>query len=157
MCIRDRYIQEQIKLQQQQPGNGLIAELIRAEAAGERLSREEMESTILLLLLAGHETTVHLISVSMLYLLQFPRHRERMLESDENANKTVVELLRHSSVVQYGKPRFVTRDMIFHGVELKRVESIMPCVAAANCDPEMFSHPHPVSYTHLTLPTICSV
>ena len=137
-----KYIQQQIREQRTAPRDGLIAELIQAEESGERLSTEELESTVLLLLLAGHETTVHLIGVSILTLLQMPDARKRFLASEENATKTVHELLRHGSVAQYGKPRWVTRDVSFHSVDLKRGEAIMPVVATANYDPAVFENPH---------------
>ena len=137
-----KYIRQQIQSQRASPRDGLIAELIRAEEDGERLSTEELESTVLLLLLAGHETTVHLISVSILALLRMPDVRERFLSSDEHAVKTVQELLRHEAVAQYGKPRWAIRDIRFHGVDIQRGDPIMPVVAAANFDPAVFENPH---------------
>ena len=83
-----------------------------------------------------------MIGVSILQLMQMPDARERFLSSEEDAAKTVHELLRHTAVVQYGKPRWVTRDVDFHSVELKRGEAIMPVVATANYDSAVFERPH---------------
>ena len=137
-----KYIQQQIRAQRSAPRDGLIAELIAAEESGQRLTTEELESTVLLLLLAGHETTVHLIGISILMMLRMPDARVRFLKSEEDARKTVHELLRHASVAQYGKPRWATKDMSFHGVDLKRGDAIMPVIATANYDPAVFANPH---------------
>ena len=137
-----KYIQRQIETQRNSPRDGLIAELIRAEEDGHQLTTEELESTIIILLLAGHETTVHLIGVSILMLLRMPEIREKFLDNDEFAGKTIQEILRYGSVAHYGKPRWVTRDMTFYGVDLKRGEAMMPVIATANYDPTVFAEPN---------------
>ena len=122
-------------------GEGLIAELVRVETKGARISRNEMVSMLFLLLFAGHETTTHLISGSVHELL---KNRELLdwLKADwSRVDLAVEEFLRFISPVQFTKPRFVRRDVDLGGVRLPKGERIMPMLAAANLDPHANAHP----------------
>ncbi len=122
-------------------GSGLIAELIRVEKEGSRLSRDEMVATVFLLLFAGHETTTHLISGSVFELLKQPDLRDWLEEDWNRADLAVEEFLRYLSPVQFSKPRFVRDDMELCGVPLKRGDRIMAMLVAANHDPAANEHP----------------
>ena len=60
-----RYLEEHLEEVRKNGGKGLIAELVRVEEEGGRISRDEMVSMVFLLLFAGHETTTHLIAGSV--------------------------------------------------------------------------------------------
>jgi len=92
-------------------------------------------------LLAGHETTVHLVSNSILTVLQLPKVRRTLLDDWTKVESAVEEMLRYNSPAQFGKPRFVTRDTEFHGQRLSRGEVVMPVLASANYDPARFENP----------------
>jgi len=119
---------------------GLIADLVRAEHQGDRLSHEELIAMIFLLLMAGHETTTHMISASVLALENNPEQKERFL-AGENPELAVEELLRFGSTVQFSKPRLVGQSGDFFGAQLKQGDMIMAGLAAANYDPAVFEHP----------------
>lgn len=157
------YLQSQFELVKKEPRAGLINDLVQAENVGDRLSDDELISMILLLLLAGHETTVHLISNSILTLFQFPDVRNTLTDDESKIAPAVEEVLRYCSVAQIAKPRFVTQDVLFHGQELKRGEVVIPVLASANYDPDRFESPdefqidRPQNY-HLTFgagPHVC--
>ena len=122
-------------------GTGLIAELVRVEKEGGQISRDEMISTVFLLLFAGHETTTHLISGSVFELLRDPALRDWLEEDWGRADLAVEEFLRFISPVQFSKPRWVRDDMELCGVRLKRGERIMAMLVAANMDPAANVHP----------------
>jgi cytochrome P450 PksS len=122
-------------------GEGLIAELVRVEKEGARISRDEMVAMVFLLLFAGHETTTHLISGSVYELLQKPALRDWMEDDWRRADLGVEEFLRFVSPVQFSKPRFVGKDTELCGVELKRGDRIMAMITAANYDPAANEHP----------------
>jgi len=124
-----------------QGGEGLIAELVRVESEGRRISSSEVVAMVFLLLGAGTETTTHLISGSVYELLRDPKLRDWLEEDWSRANLAVEEFLRFVSPVQFTKPRFVRRDVQLDGVQLKEGEKIMAMVAAANLDPEANEHP----------------
>src|SRR5262249_55312508 len=75
-------------------GEGLIGELIRVEKNGSRLSRDEMVSMVFVLLFAGHETTTHLISGSVLELLKNRELRDWLAEDWKRTDLAVEEFLR---------------------------------------------------------------
>jgi cytochrome P450 len=136
-----RYMAERLEAARTEAGAGLIAELLRVEKEGGRISQDEMVAMLFLLLIAGHETTTHLVSGSVFELLRNPGLRD-WLEADwSRANLAVEEFLRFVSPVQFTKPRFVRRDVELGGVRLTKGEKIMPMLAAGNFDPQANEHP----------------
>jgi cytochrome P450 len=136
-----RYLEGQLETVRAKGGTGLIAELVRVEKEGGQISRDEMVAMVFLLLLAGHETTTHLISGSVYELLPNPGLRDWLEQDWSRAGLAVEEFLRFISVVQFTKPRFVRKDIELGGVRLRKGDKIMPMLAAANFDPQ--SNPHP--------------
>jgi cytochrome P450 PksS len=136
-----RYMERHIEAVRRSGGEGLVAELVRVEKSGGRISRDEMVSMLFLLLFAGHETTTHLISGSVYELLRNPGLRD-WLEADwQRANLAVEEFLRFVSPVQFTKPRYVRKNVDIGGVRLKKGDRIMAMLAAANLDPEANEDP----------------
>jgi cytochrome P450 len=135
------YMEERLEAARETGGEGLIAELVRVEEEGGRISRDEMVAMLFLLLFAGHETTTHLISGSVHELLRDPGLRDWLEEDWSRANLAVEELLRFVSPVQFSKPRFVGKDVELGGVRLKKGDKIMPMLAAGNFDPQANEHP----------------
>jgi cytochrome P450 PksS len=135
------YMEERLEAARETGGEGLIAELVRVEEEGGRISRDEMVAMLFLLLFAGHETTTHLISGSVHELLRNPGLRDWLEEDWSRANLAVEEFLRFVSPVQFSKPRFVRKDVKLGGVRLKKGDKIMPMLAAGNFDPQANEHP----------------
>jgi cytochrome P450 PksS len=130
-----RYMESLIETVRESGGTGLIAELVRVENEGGRISRDEMVSMLFLLLFAGHETTTHLISGSAYELMRNPSLRDWLKEDWSRLGLAVEEFLRFISPVQFTKPRYVRRDIELGGVLLKKGDKVMPMIAAANLDP----------------------
>jgi cytochrome P450 PksS len=118
----------------------LIAELVRVEKEGGRISGQEMVAMVFLLLGAGSETTTHLISGSVYELTRAPELRDWLKKDWSRANLAVEEFLRFVSPVQFTKPRFVKRDIEIDGVHLKEGDKIMVMLGAANMDPNAHDH-----------------
>ena len=136
-----RYIERHVEAVRQGGGEGLIAEIVRVEKEGGRISRDEIVSMVFLLLFAGHETTTHLISGSVHELLKNRDLRDWLKADWSRADLAVEEFLRFISPVQVTKPRYVRRDVELGGVRLRRGDRIMAMLAAANMDPQ--ANPHP--------------
>jgi cytochrome P450 len=136
-----KYLRGQFEKVRQDPTTGLITALVEAEQAGDRLSDDELQSMVMLLLLAGHETTVHLVSNSILTMLQLPDVKQALLDDWSKIDAAMEEMLRYNSPAQFSKPRFVTEDTEFHGQFLNRGEVVMPIIGSANCDPARFENP----------------
>lgn len=141
MMAMRRYLETRLKVVRAEGGEGLIAELVRVENAGGRISSEELVAMVFLLLGAGTETTTHLISGSVYELLRDPKLRGWLEEDWSRTNLAVEEFLRFVSPVQFTKPRFVRRNVQLDGVQLKKGDKIMAMIAAANLDPEANEHP----------------
>jgi cytochrome P450 PksS len=129
-----RYLEDRLRDARERGGEGLIAELIRVEKEGGRISGDEMVAMVFLLLGAGSETTTHLISGSVFELLKNPALRDWLEQDWGRANLAIEELLRFVSPVQFSKPRYVRKDVTLDGVPLKKGDKIMVMIAAANMD-----------------------
>ncbi len=136
-----RYIEEQVRAAKQNPRTGLIDELVNLQRDGEDISDDELVAMVFLLLLAGHETTTHLISGAILTLFQHPEQKEMLVKDWSLLDLAVEELLRFVSPVQSTKPRFIRKDCEIDGVRLKAGEIVMPLLVASNFDPEVFDKP----------------
>jgi cytochrome P450 len=136
-----RYLEAYLESARASGGQGLIAELIRVEKDGERISRDEVLAMVFLLLFAGHETTTHLISGSVYELLKNPALSDWLKQDWRRIDVAVEEFLRFISPVQFSKPRFVRQDMDLCGVRLRRGDRIMAMLVAANLDPAANAHP----------------
>jgi cytochrome P450 len=134
------YFTNLIAVRRSRPADDLLTKLTRAEDAGDRLTVEELIATCVLLLVAGHETTVGLISNAMLALL---RNREQYaaLAADPGlAANAVEETLRYDSPVQ------LTGRVARHGIAIDGVEPadgavLLLLLAATGRDPEVFADP----------------
>ncbi len=136
------YGRRQIEAARRNPQPGLIGELVLAEEEGDKLDEAELLSMIVLLLVAGFETTRHLIADAVICLERNPEQKAWLLADPAGRiERAVEELARYASPVQATKPRYVARDTEFGGVRMKRGEIIMAQLAAANCDPAAFEHP----------------
>jgi cytochrome P450 len=135
------YLEDHIEVVRQHGGEGLIADIVRVEREGGRISRDEIVSMVFLLLIAGHETTTHLISGSAYELLKNPHLRDWLVQDWSRVDLAVEEFLRFLSPVQFTKPRYVRKDIELGGVRLKKGDKVMAMLAAANMDPEANSRP----------------
>jgi len=147
MSAMKRYLEQQLHDVRETGGEGLIAELVRVEQEGGRITPEEMVAMVFLLLGAGTETTTHLISGAAFELMREPRLRDWLRADWSRANLAVEEMLRFVSPVQFSKPRFVRQDIELGGVQLKKGEKVMAMLAAANMDPEANEHPDRIDLT----------
>jgi cytochrome P450 PksS len=136
-----RYFERHLETVRRQGGQGLIAEIVRVEKDGGQISPNELVAMVFLLLVAGHETTTHLISGSVYELLKNPELRDWLEQDWSRIDLAVEEFLRFITPVQFTKPRYVRRDIELGGVRVRKGEKIMAMLAAANMDPQ--ANPHP--------------
>jgi cytochrome P450 len=121
------------------PGPELLSQLVLAEEAGDQLSENELLSTAILLLVAGHETTVNLLSGGLLALLEQP-DQLALLRSDPTVVAPAIdELLRFVSPVQR-TGRWILGDIEVGGQLVERGSFVTTLIASANRDPDVFEH-----------------
>ncbi|MBT2399415.1 cytochrome P450 [Streptomyces sp. ISL-100] len=135
------YLRDLIAVRREQPGQDLISALIAAhEEGGDRLSEQEMISTCVLLLNAGHEATVNTTANGWWTLL---RHPEQLaaLRADHGLLPTAVEeLLRYDTPLQLFE-RWVLDDIEVGGTVIPRGSEVALLFGSANRDPAAFARP----------------
>lgn len=135
------YLGQLFVKQRHQPQAGLIAALLQAEEQGDRLSEDELYSTVLLLIFAGYETTVKLISTGLLALLQHPDQLEHLKATPSLIGSAIEELLRYTTPFDRAKMRFAAEDVELGGQLIRRGESITVLLNGANRDEQHFPDP----------------
>jgi len=134
------YFFELLAERRRSPGDDLLSRLVQVEDEGSVLSEAELLSTCILLLVAGHETTVNLISGGTLALLEHPEQLQRFRTDPDVVRSGVEEMLRYVSPVQL-TGRSMLEDMEVGGVELQKGDFAMLLVASGNHDPDEFDDP----------------
>jgi cytochrome P450 len=122
------------------PREDLLTGLVQAEHEGSRLSYEEMLSMLVLLLVAGNETTTTLIGNAALELLAHPDEEKRLRDDPRLLPTAIDEVLRFSSPVQFD-PRRAKRDVELHGVPIRRDDIVLSWLGSANRDERIFERP----------------
>jgi len=135
-----RYMEARLRAVRQHGGEGLIAELVRVEIEGGRISPDEMLSMLFLLLNAGSITTTHLIGGAVFELLKDTSRRDWLMADWSRAALAVEEFLRFVSPVQFSKPRCVREDVDIDGVRVRKGEQVMAMIVAANMDSQASPH-----------------
>jgi len=136
-----RYIRRMTAARRAAPQDDLVTALVGAQDHGQKLSEDELVAMVVLLIIAGHETTVNLIGSGMLALLTHPDQLERLRRQPELIKPAVEELLRFTSPVETGTERFAREDVTLHGVTIPKGETIFAAIASANRDAAQFPNP----------------
>src|SRR5712691_6425142 len=134
------YFRELIAERRDAPRADLLSALIAAEEAGDKLSENELLATCILLLVAGHETTVNLLGNGILALLRHPDQLRLLRENPGMVGGAVEELLRYDGPVQR-TARVPSVEAVIAGHKIEAGEMVMPFIGAADRDPAHFPDP----------------
>ena len=140
------YFRELIAERRAAPRDDMLSALIAAEEAGDKLSEEELLATCILLLVAGHETTVNLIGNGTLALLRHPAELQKLRDNPGLIGSAVEELLRFDGPVQR-TARIPSEDITIGGQTIGKGEMVMPFLGAADRDPTQFPDPDRLDIT----------
>ncbi len=132
------YLDDLFAKRRAEPAEDLLSALVRAEEHGDRLSENELYSMAVLLIVAGHETTVSLITNAVLALLSNPDQLAVVREDPSLMPAAVEELLRYDSPVERTITRWATADTEVGGKLVRRGELVIAVVGSANRDPAQF-------------------
>ena len=138
----EEYIVPKIVELRENPDDGLISYLLDAEIMGEKLSDEHVFGSILLLIVAGIDTTWSAIGSSIWHLANNPDDLARLVAHPELLPSAVEEFLRAYAPVSMA--RLVKDDFEFQGCPMKKDDWIFLSFPAANRDPEAFDNAHEV-------------
>ncbi|MFJ8588500.1 cytochrome P450 [Streptomyces sp. NPDC093595] len=134
------YLRALIAERRRSPGEDLISALIAAHEEGERLTEQEMVSTCVLLLNAGHEATVNATVNGWWALFRHPAQLAALREGRVELSTAVDELLRHDTPLQLFE-RWVLDDIEIGGTTLPRGAEVALLFGSANRDAAVFDRP----------------
>ncbi|MBT2392665.1 cytochrome P450 [Streptomyces sp. ISL-1] len=134
------YLRELIAARRASPGDDLITALIAAHDEGDRLSEQEMISTCVLLLNAGHEATVNTTANGWWTLFRNPAQLAALRADHTLLSTAVEELMRYDTPLQLFE-RWVLDDIEIDGTVVPRGSELALLFGSANRDPEKFAHP----------------
>lgn len=129
-----RHVDEAIEWKRRHPADDLLSAMIAAEEDGDRMTAEELQVQVILLYVAGHETTVNLIGNGTLALLRHRDQLERLAGDPALDAPAVDELLRYDSPVQLSR-RIAMTEIEVGGVTAEPGEMITTLLGSANHDP----------------------
>lgn len=140
------YLTHIIEKRRQDPGSDLLSALISARENDDRLSEDELVAMAILLLVAGHETTVNLIGNGTLALLRHLDQMELLRHEPSRAAQAVEELLRYDAPVQMTS-RLAAVDMTLGDKLIRKGDNVAVFIGAANRDPEANPDPDRLDIT----------
>ncbi|SIN97881.1 cytochrome P450 [Vannielia litorea] len=132
------FLAEEIARRRATPSDDLLSHLIAAEEEGEKLSAAELTSTVILLLNAGHEATVHSLGNAVKLICE--HDLAALASSTEDAPLLTEEVLRFAPPLHIFE-RIAREDFEVYGHELKRGQKISCLLAGANRDPAAYPNP----------------
>jgi cytochrome P450 len=136
----DAYFRRIIEQRRQRPGNDVISMLLASEADGRQLETAEVVILLFVLLGAGIDTTIHLISKALLLLSGQPELLERLRNTRQLIPDFVEEMLRFDPPT-HALPRLTTRDVVIEGTTIPSGSVVLLLLAAANRDPAQYDSP----------------
>ncbi|MFF9428408.1 cytochrome P450 [Streptomyces sp. NPDC014746] len=151
-----RYLLDLIALRRRQDDGNLISGLITVRDNGDQLSENELLSLAFLILSAGTDNTQHVISSSILTLLQHPDQLEAIRQDPKLIPDAVEELLRYTTPNHTAIRRFPTEDITIAETAIPAGDTVLLCLASAHRDPLRYPEPdrfdiRRTDKTHLTL------
>ncbi|MCA9668730.1 MAG: cytochrome P450 [Myxococcales bacterium] len=135
-----QYLRAQAARRRTTPGNDVISTLLRAAEDGDTLSEEELISQLVLMFVAGHETTANLIGNGMLALARHPAELERLRADPSLMPAAIEEMLRYDPSANTNA-RAAHVELEIGGITIPAGSLVINMLGAANRDPDVFSDP----------------
>jgi cytochrome P450 len=136
-----KYLGELADSRRGKPSDGMLSAFVNDPGPDGGFTRPELMSTAVLLLIAGHETTVNLITNGMLTLLRHPEALKLLRRAPELMPRAVEELLRYEAPVQMLPQRTALTDVEVAGVTVPKGAPLILVLASGNRDPKRFHDP----------------
>lgn len=152
----EAYFQTVVAQRRAHPGEDLISSLLGAEDDGATLSEAEIISNVILLFVAGHETTSNMIGNSMIALFRAPAELARLKGQLTNAaavSQAVAECLRYDGAVQM-VVRTAFEEVTVEDVTVPRGSIVFMLIGAANRDPAVYTDPDRLDLAREAAPSL---
>ncbi|MCE7003783.1 cytochrome P450 [Kibdelosporangium philippinense] len=140
-------MRDMITQRRARPQQDLLSELITVRDGGDKLTDDELTSMMVLLLVAGHETTVNLIATGMYNLLSHPSQLDKLRADRSLVPSAVEELLRYDGPAMVTIPAKTNAPVRIGDVTIPAGEVVLPTLSSANRDPRRFSSPDQLDIT----------
>jgi cytochrome P450 len=137
----EQYMAALVERHRKQPGDDMLSRMATDSGPQGRMTDRQLVTTGVLLLIAGHETTVNLLGNGMLVLLQSPAILERLRKEPELIPAAVEEMLRYDGPVQFLPSRTTLDEISLAGVTIPKGVLVTLALAAGNRDPARFPDP----------------
>ena len=134
------YVRGVIAERRAEPRDDLLSHMVHTEHRGQLLTEDELVSTTIVLLNAGHEATVHQIGNAVRTILENGADPAMLFADAKTTERTVEECLRISAPVHIFQ-RYALEDVELDGIRFRRGEKVAMILAAANLDPKKFTDP----------------
>ncbi|NVI90180.1 cytochrome P450 [Actinomadura sp. BRA 177] len=128
------YLHELVDRKRQTPGDDLTSGLVLAQDEGDRLTTEELVGVLWLMLVAGHETTVHMLGHAVLALAQNP-DQLALAKAEDRWDDVVAETLRYRHSVMMTSWRFTAEDVTIAGVDIPKGQAVGVVYQVSGIDP----------------------
>jgi cytochrome P450 len=128
------YLHELVDRKRETPGDDLTSGLVQAHDEGDRLTTEELVGVLWLMLVAGHETTVHLLGHAILALAEHP-DQLALAKAENRWDDVVEETLRYRHSVMMTSWRFTAQDVTIAGVDVPKGQAVGVVYQVAGIDP----------------------
>jgi cytochrome P450 len=135
------YVQELIRERRARPRDDMVTALVEAEVDGARLSDDEIVSTVIVLLNAGHEATVNTLGNGMLAFARHPDQWRRIVDGDVPPAGAVEEMIRFDPPLQLFERWVLADDVAVGDAAIPRGDKIAMLFGSANRDPRVFERP----------------
>jgi cytochrome P450 len=135
------YVRELIKKRRAKPRDDMVSALVEARVDGAQLSDDEIVSTVIVLLNAGHEATVNTLGNGMLAFARHPEQWERVIGGEVTPQNASEEMIRFDPPLQLFERWVLTDDFAIGDVPIERGAKIAMLFGAANRDPRAFDRP----------------
>jgi len=147
-------LREAIAQRRAEPSDDLLSALIHARDEDDRLDEEELISLVSGLIIAGSETTVHLVCRCVINLMERPEVQAEVRADLERLPAFIEEVLRCDNFGVGGMPRYALEDVEIRGTMVPKGEMIMCIIGAAMHDPSVYPQPKSFDMDRNSVPNI---
>jgi len=141
--------EKEIEKRRARPTQDFLSEMVLAREGSDQLSVEEIIGVCVVVLIAGHDTTMNSMSLGTAALVRNPQARDYLLEHPAELANSVMEVARYIAMSTM-QPRVVSADFEWHGQQIRKGDYVLLMLAGANRDPRVFADPEKLIMTRPT-------
>ena len=135
----------EVEKRESAPNGDFLSELVHARDGKDRLTLEEIHGILLVSLIAGHDTTMNTMGLSVVALSRHPQAKDELLNREGDLVPKLMELMRYVAM-STTQVRIASEDFDWQGNAIKEGDTVAMMIAAANRDPRMFGCPEAIDF-----------